>query len=307
VSLPELKKSRPKPKFWTLFLGSLGVVVSFALLAAFVAFSFGYIATESASRDELERRVLSGSQSVSRLAALEWQRQLLHSGSDPQNSWRPSPSTALSLQRLLTNPPPGLEKDSAYLGSLATLLSMTEGGAPTGLDEVFWSLLGDEDFPPDAKVFVISGLYQLGMSSSDYLVRLLPEYSAHPEPAIRKLVGFGLSKVQKLTLDESLPAPIQALLADPVDDVRWNTALSLLRLGRRESAPVLLEFLETLSKAGVADLNPVKLESAAVVFAELLPRSDWPELAPHLALLQTIRRSHPSLRLRQSAIEALKE
>jgi HEAT repeat protein len=96
--------------------------------------------------------------------------------------------------------------------------------------------LADADGP--VRLFCAWGLANGGETSALADLRRL---AADPDPGIRKVALFGLGQLK----DAGAAPLLIAALGDAGEDVRWNAALALARLGRNEGAAVLRDLLET--------------------------------------------------------------
>jgi HEAT repeat protein len=151
----------------------------------------------------------------------------------------------------------------------------------------------------------ISAIWALGASGNPAVAARLIRLYASPDAGIRKMVVYSLGA---LPGDAQLPT-LRTALQDEATDVRWNAAVALSRHGNHEGVPVLRQMLdrayvEQSVKRVVRpddDLDPVSdvmisgLRAAATLKDEQLRTT-----------IERLSESDRSMKVRQSAIEALK-
>ncbi len=167
--------------------------------------------------------------------------------------------------------------------------------------ETLTTALNDSD--GDAR---ISAIWALGSSGDESVVpRLQPLYESS-DAGIRKMVVYALG---------ALPGDAQAVtlrtaLQDSAPDVRWNAAVALARHGRSEGLPVIKQMLdrsyvEQIVKRDVdqtGDQDPI----ADVMISGVRAAAALND--PGLrASIETLSQQDKSLRVRQAALEALKD
>ena len=92
------------------------------------------------------------------------------------------------------------------------------------------------------------------------------------------------------------------LINDPVDDVQWNTALSLARLGSDQGADILMKMLDREYLRNAQQLNDTQIEPVMVNAARGFTYIRKQEIVP---ALEKISKQDPSLKVRQAALAAL--
>jgi HEAT repeat protein len=153
----------------------------------------------------------------------------------------------------------------------------------------------------------ISVIWALGSSGDAAVVpRLAPLYSAQDADAgIRKMVVYALGALP----GEAQMDTLRTALRDEAADVRWNAAVALARKGSGEGVPVLKQmmdrqYVEQAVKREVrldADQDPIAdvmisgIRAAATVKDESLKAS-----------VAALSRNDPSMKVRDSALEALR-
>jgi HEAT repeat protein len=152
----------------------------------------------------------------------------------------------------------------------------------------------------------ISAIWALGSSGDPTVAPRLEPLYASQDPGIRKMVVYALGALP----GEGPLVTLRLALSDPAADVRWNAAVALARHGSPEGASVLKQMLDrsyveqTVKRDvrqyedadPVADVMISSLKAAAALKAESLRPS-----------IEAISRADRSLRVRQAALEALKE
>jgi HEAT repeat protein len=149
----------------------------------------------------------------------------------------------------------------------------------------------------ETQIYAVLALGALGDTGA--LATLLP-LAGSSDPGLRKAVAHALGS---LPSDESRAALLR-MLNDPVEDVRWNAALSLARRGDAAAAPVLLTMMDRTHMAGVTGLSGEQREDAlleAVRAARAVPDDTV------RATLQRLRGSDPSLQVREAAAASLEK
>jgi len=126
--------------------------------------------------------------------------------------------------------------------------------------------------------------------------------SLRDSAALDLIIPF-LGKDPPESPEKSVPA-LLGLLHDEVRDVRWNTALSLARLGSDAGYAELLKMTDRSSLGALEPLDEAKIEeimTSAIKGLKLLRKAE------SAAVLKPLAENDPSLKVRQAAIDALKE
>jgi HEAT repeat protein len=162
--------------------------------------------------------------------------------------------------------------------------------------------IGDADL--QTRLYVVWALGEIGEArAAGALLPLLGDEEAD----LRKIAAHALGSMPGPGVGEALRAAIN----DPVDDVAWNAALSLARLGDRSGVPLLARMLDRGYLAGirrpdpdgrVRGLSERQMEEAMLGAMRALARLGDRD---HLALLRALRDGDPSLQVRQAALETL--
>ncbi|MCH8929104.1 MAG: HEAT repeat domain-containing protein [Candidatus Marinimicrobia bacterium] len=141
-------------------------------------------------------------------------------------------------------------------------------------------------------------LWSLGKLGTEGVHKDLEKFLTDPDPAMRKLSAHLLGSVKGGNPEIAL----RVALSDPVDDVKWNAALSLAKWGDKAGLEVLEMMLdrEYLHRHDQMDesLKEMTIKSAIIAIGNL-----------HEVVLrekiEALRDSDPSMKVRQAAIDAL--
>jgi HEAT repeat protein len=152
---------------------------------------------------------------------------------------------------------------------------------------------------PDAdSETLIYSIWALGALRDPAALPELERLAAAEDPGVRKAAVHALGTMP----GDAARARLAASLQDAVEDVRWNAALALAQRGDAAAAPVLRGMLDRRHLDTVAGLTPEQREEAMLAAVAAAARISDEELRGALAEL---RRSDPSLRVRQAAGTAL--
>lgn len=185
------------------------------------------------------------------------------------------------------------EYDPKTRSYMALALSRFESPeAALALREV---LRTDEDI--DVRLHVI---WALGLLKEKQAIDEILPYLSSREIELRKMAAYVLGSLGQADL--SVPA-LKPLLDDNDRDVRWNSALSLARLGSQDAYPELLKMVDRRALSGMEGMSPQKIEEIMVSAVKGLALLANPKSQP---ILQQLAKSEESLKVRQAAIEALK-
>lgn len=152
----------------------------------------------------------------------------------------------------------------------------------------------------------ISAIWALGSLEDPSVTPALEGAFASDDAGIRKVVVYALGALPGDAQIDTL----RTALADPVADVQWNAAVALARHGDREGVPVLRRMLDreyvertvTRTPSQDADTDPI----AEVMMSGLRALAALEERSVRDVVVELSERD-PSLRVRQAAIETLRE
>lgn len=116
--------------------------------------------------------------------------------------------------------------------------------------------------------------------------------------AMRKIAAYAAGELADREAREGL----RKLLEDPKQDVAWNAALALAKLGDSSGVPWLDKLLDRAYLDSIPTLSPKDKESILVNALRAAALLKAESLRPRLEILKA---SDASLKVRQSAIEAL--
>lgn len=117
---------------------------------------------------------------------------------------------------------------------------------------------------------------------------------------LRKTAAYVLGALN----DKEVIPELQRSLEDSVIDVRWNSALSLARLGDRSGKEVLYQMLDRNTLKSVHQLNDAEMEQVMVNAAKALNLILDPEAKE---ILEPISKTDPSLKVREAALAAMRQ
>ena len=152
-----------------------------------------------------------------------------------------------------------------------------------------------EDADDETRLYA---LWSLGKLGAEGLQEKVLVYLNDPDPGMRKLAAHLLG-----SLDWDLSkSGLRAALSDPVDDVKWNAALSLAKLGDSAGIDILEMMLDRqyLSRHEQMDeiLKEQTIKSAVYAIGTL-------QVEGLKERLTDLKDSDPNMKVRQAAIDAL--
>jgi len=148
----------------------------------------------------------------------------------------------------------------------------------------------------DVQLFL---LWSLGIKQAGEAEGLVLPFLDSERSDLKKMAAYVLGVIGSAASVKSL----QALLDDPERDVRWNSALSLARLGDNAGYSELLTMLDRETLEADGGFTAAKIEEVmigAIKGIVLLGRNDA------LPYLEDLSREEKSLKVRQAALEAMK-
>ena len=141
-------------------------------------------------------------------------------------------------------------------------------------------------------------LWSLGKLGAVGLQEKVLEYLNDPDPGMRKLAAHLLGSLDR----ERSKSGLRAALSDPVDDVKWNAALSLAKLGDSAGIDILEMMLDRNYLSGHEQMDETLKErtiKSAVYAIGTLQVEGLKET------LTALKDSDPNMKVRQAAIDAL--
>jgi hypothetical protein len=180
-------------------------------------------------------------------------------------------------------------------------LALGELGDRRAVDSLSAAL---RDPDPDARLYAVWALGAIGDKRAAPILSPLLESE---DPGVRKVAAYALGAMAA----PEAAAALRGLLNDPVEDVAWNAALALARLGDDASLPLLARmidrrYLDTVRQTDdtgrTLPLSEERKEEAMINALRSIGRLGD---RTHLAALRAVRDADPSLRVRQVAREAI--
>ncbi len=154
-----------------------------------------------------------------------------------------------------------------------------------------------KDSNEDIVLYSIWGLAVIGDPKTvPQIIPLLDD----SRPAIRKISAFALGT----TGDKNAIPALKKLLKDPIADVSWNAALSLAQLGDAGGAGVLGKMLD---RSYLNSFPQLKEKEKEGILLNVLRSSLKAKLTVLRPKIEELSKNDPSLKVRQAAMEALKE
>ncbi len=224
---------------------------------------------------------------------------------------------AYELSRLLADPE--VEQREPGLGpALVQAFEESVGGDPR-VRRYLAMAIGRLASPPAAAVpallegtrdadseTVISAVWALGSLGAPAAVPALEELYGSSDAGIRKMVVYALGALP----GDRQVGTLGAALGDPVVDVQWNAAVALARHGDGGGVPVLRRMLDreyvegavTRTPRGDAESDPVADVMISGIQAVMTLRE-----SSLREPVETLSLADRSLRVRQAALEALRE
>ena len=228
---------------------------------------------------------------------------------DLRSSWKPRRAqAAYELSKILIADPGALDDEPGAREEMRALFQEIEDVSIRRYLALILGYTKDAESVPllveavesDDAEMRIYALWALGTIGDPGARPPLLEALSDSDPGLRKTAAFALGEMGDVESAE----PLRRLLEDPIADVRWNAALALARLNDESAIPVLRRMLDRGLVGQVPDIRPEQQEEVmvgAVRALHALDREGSRELFERLA------GDEPSLKVRQAAIEALKE
>ncbi len=282
---------------------------SLILIGVVFSWSLGRLVWKNPSPDEVLPIVFEGPGQGRRAAIGEWAFQLqsaeARQDQEALNKWRPRANLIERLQRILRESIEG--GDSLFLSSVVTVLAFSQEDKEKNSEIFLQSLQNERVFSnPQLGIYLLLGLARLEEAPSSEQWPILKRYLDASEPSIRKALAFTLGALKGSAEFTTFSRPLlYRLLRDPVADVRWNAAFSLLKQGDQEAEGVLIEILERAEAFSSASSSEPLTEELLLAFSEAFK---WLKKDPGSRFqkrLEKIAKEHPSLKVRQKALEVL--
>lgn len=272
-------KSSGRKLFYGLFIFPLLIAVGMAVLLCTVVL----LTRESETPESLITAIKTGSPSKRWQKAFELSNEL--------NQGRGLLRESGVMKEVLHILKDREEYDAQTRSYMAMALAKFEGLEVTAALEAALR----EETERDVQLYLI---WALGVKQAESSVDLVLPYLKSPHEDLRKVAVYVLGVI-------GVPghqSEIQALLNDPSQDVQWNAALSLARLGSGAGYPVLLKMTDRAalgSQPGMTDAKIEEIMVNAVKGLALLKKGEA------RTVLKPLAEQDKSLKVRQEAIQAI--
>lgn len=159
--------------------------------------------------------------------------------------------------------------------------------------EALLSALSDADSETQ-----IHSMWALGALEEPQAIQPITVLLGDHDAGVRKMAAYTLGALGEIDATDALARALD----DPVPDVSWNAAIALSRLGDLRGVPMLLRLLEGDFLDAIETMSEQQKEDVTVEAIRALASLREPSARP---VLEAIRNSDRSLKIRQAAIEAL--
>jgi HEAT repeat protein len=184
---------------------------------------------------------------------------------------------------------------------LALAIGRLEPPLPAEAVATLTRALADED--SESK---ISAIWALGSSGDPTIAPHLEPLYASSDAGVRKMVVYALGALP----GDGPVTTLKLALEDPEPDVRWNAAVGLARHGSREGVAVLRQMLDRSYVQQTVKRDVRQYEDADPVADVMISGLRAAAALKDASLrpsIEQISQTDQSLRVRQAALEALKE
>ncbi len=181
--------------------------------------------------------------------------------------------------------------DAKTRSYMAIALSRFED--PEVVPDLREALRAEED--PSVELYL---MWALGVKKAKEAAEQIVPFLKSQDEDLKKMAAYVLGSLE----DPKAVKPLEAVLEDSDRDVRWNSALSLARLGSDAGYPEILKMLDraTLVAQGIDEARAEEIMVNAVKGVSLL--RNHPEALP---LLAELANKDKSLKVREAAIQVL--
>ncbi len=308
IKIPLFKKKKNVESASNKRLQIFALAIIF-ILSAFLFWSFFDFSLGSQTpRIEISSRIRSASESKKKQLLMEWLSHLEAVNQETNKSWLPNSAEHLDLIRLAHDEKAQFKEDNASVSVIA--LHVASWG-----DEFFETKKIDEllESTQSSSSKLALGIYLarqrqktlLRANEKDFALQMAQDLDI----SVRKVAA----KVLENCFDQNdCQGALSTLMSDPNDEIKWNAALSVLRLGKAKiiSESLKESALKQLKSLSERVFDPSKDNTFLSRFDEGALRLFLNDLFRVLQVyegenfknqLQEIQNSHPNLRLRNEA------
>lgn len=279
MTTPEVKPNSGRKLFFGLFIFPLLIAVGMAVLLCSVVL----LTHEQETPESLLAAIKTGSQTK------RWQK-------------------AFELSNELNQHPAGIRNEGVMREIIFVLQdaghydSKTRGYMAIALGhfkqpeaiEALGKALEDSD-----EEIALYALWSLGVLRAEEAIPQIVPFLRSPSDDLRKTSAYVLGVIG----NKETVSALKPLLGDTVPDVRWNAALSLARLGDSSGLEVLLKMVDRESLLSLYPMNDKQIEAVMINATKGLALIKDKKVG---AVLQSIAKEDPNLKVRQAAIDAMR-
>lgn len=266
--------------FYGLFLFPLLIAVGMAALLCTVVF----LTHEEETPETLITAIKTGSPSKRWQKAFELSNEL---NRKPQ--MLRGKGVMKEVIHILSDPTHYDAKTRSYM-----VMALTRFNEPEAV-EVLRDRVGKEE--PEVQIYL---LWALGVLGGHEAARDVESFFTHENADLRKTAVY----VSGILGDKETIEKLKPLLNDSVVDVSWNSALSLARLGDDSGKETLIKMLDQSVLISHYQMPKDRVEKVMVNAIKGLARLKHSDTIP---LLRELAGKNENLKVRQAAIEAVKE
>lgn len=321
IELPSFEKTKAKSSFGSMVLKSFAVLLALMIIFVAIYWSFGRVAFENLSKNDLYAQVMRGQVDVRRMAALEWATKLQNAETSGQSErfrdYLPTEEEVSVLAQELVAAESSMRPDSELIAGILGVLGHSYSLRAQEALQTFLQKPRQADWAK-AQIQAVIGLSRRGSDDPRNLEIFKTLLSLQSDPSVRKAIAYALGFHGEGETDSetwtSKSALLEQLLQDEVVDVRWNAAFSALRL--HMNLPLANQTLMNLLSELSADvsqpdhsaerqnewinkrdtyLEAIRL-SQTIESTEPLFEKVWTQV-------NQIAQGHPDLKIRQAAKE----
>ena len=146
---------------------------------------------------------------------------------------------------------------------------------------------------------LISVIYALGSLRDSGAVSSIHQYVDHPQPEVRLAAVITLGNIGQLSSIQHL----QGALNDTEENVRWDAAIALTKMGDSSGQQVILRLLDREYLDKFSEVDPYEQNQIILVAIRASTHIKNPVLSE---AVKKLSKSDPNMKVRNAAMEALK-